>query len=348
MMGPHSSRHAVTGLLLVLLLLVVAGPASGQDAEVVYLEGFPEIYPSRGSAFEANFGDLLRTGDSVVTGRSDYVELERGEAELIRVSPDTVFAIREREEEGERRSVLSAAAGQVSFRFDRLTGREPMLGSPSVAAGVRGTEVTVYAGDDGSTLFLVTSGEVAVDSGGEQRLLGAGEAAEVLPGQTPGESFEWEGRALDFSSWNQDRLDAFLENPVESAARIQRRISDFADRLDSLYPRYEETYARLEAEEDRLQGILDEEGEDAMRDYQRNVIGPVRAEAQALILNVRYNALSALSLRRFVLGKMYMNMKTRYIFSPEAEEYRDFLEVYHETLQDYEERVVPHLVPADI
>jgi hypothetical protein len=312
------------------------------------LEGFPEIYASGGSHFVADFGDRLQTGDSVVTGSADYVELERGARQLIRVNPDTVFTIREVQRGGEKKTVLSAAAGEVSFRFDRLTGSEPQLGSPSVAAGVRGTEVTVYAGDDGTTLFLVTSGEVAVDSAGKETVLTAGQASEVLPGGEPSDAFDWKGRALDFSTWNSERLAAFLADPVAGARRIRHEIAAFGDEIDELFPRYQEVAEQLRQERNKYDTILEEQGEESLREYQRSVVAPIAERAQGLILNVRYNALSALSLRRFVLGKMYMNMKTRYVFEPNASEFEQFEEIYTETLDDFEERITPHLVEADI
>jgi hypothetical protein len=284
----------------------------------------------------------------VVTGSTDYLELERGSQELIKVQPDTVFSVREVQRGQEKETVLSTAAGAVSFRFDRITGREPMLGSPSVAAGVRGTEVTVYAGDDGTTLFLVTSGEVAVDSAGKETVLTAGQASEVLPGAEPSDAFEWKGRALDFSTWNDRRLAAFLDDPAVGVRRIRDQIAAFGDRIDELYPQYEETYQRLEEERDKNEQIVEEEGEEALQQHRDEVVGPLIQESQALILNVRYNAVSALSLKRFVLGKMYMNMKTRYIFDSENPTYREFLRVYREAVEDFENRIVPHLVPADI
>ncbi len=339
------------GLLLTVAAVGAAQSAArsaARSAEVVYLEGFPEIYAAGGSTYLADFGDQVRSGDSVVTGSADYVELERQVGELIKVSADTVFALREVQRGEEKETVLSAAAGQVSFRFDRITGKEPLLGSPTVAAGVRGTEVTVYAGDDGTTLFLVTSGEVAVDSAGEEAILTAGQASEVLPGQAPGEPFDWQTRPIDFSAWNEGRLEDFLESPIESARRIREELNAFAERIDELYPRYEEVSRQLEQERNKYDDILEEEGEEKLREYQREVVAPMIAEAQGLILNVRYNALSALSLRRFVLGKMYMNMKTRFIFDQDAPEYRDFTLLYEDILGDFEERIVPHLVATDI
>ncbi len=323
--------------------------AGAQPAEVVYLEGLPEIYPGGGSPFPADFGDAVETGDSVVTGSSDYVELERGPSELIRVSPDTVFTIREEDRGGKRQSVLSAAAGEIAFRFDRITGEsEPRLGSASVSAAVRGTEVTVYVGDEGTTLFLVESGQIAVESAETAQTVDAGQATEVgLVGQA-GKPFVWDAERIDYASWNAERVDRFLDEPVTGVRTVREKLRAFAERVELLRPRYEAAYQSLEEARDRYEQIEEEDGEEALRRYQRETVRPLIEQAQAVILNLRYNALSALSLRRFVLGKMYMNMKSRYIFDQDAAEYREFIGIYNDTLEEFEERIVPELVPADI
>ena len=53
-------------------------------------------------------------------------------------------------------------------------------------------------------------------------------------------------------------------------------------------------------------------------------------------------------MRRYVLGKLYMQMKTRYILDQSNPVYSDFVELYLSILADYEQSVVPRLVEADI
>lgn len=331
--------------VLSLLALSVLVGAAAQDTEVSYLEGFPELKASSGETFELDFGDRIEQGDSVVTGRRDFVELQQGEGTAIRVEPDTVFTLREVEEGGQRRSVMTSAVGSVSYRFNRLAGREPRVGSAAVVAGIRGTELTVYAGSDGSTLFLVDTGLVEVTSAGETVELSEAQAVEVAAGQPPGEVFEWKGRTLDFSSWDQERLDSFVEEPARSVRLLQSRVEELA----LGYEEYRTLWEQLAAEFQRLSAELQEMDEgDAREEFRTNEVLPLASRTSTQALNYRYYSLSALSLRRYVLGRMYMNMKTLTILEPENEEFDSFLTEYEEFLRIFETQITPGLVPADI
>lgn len=331
--------------VLSLLALSVLVGAAAQDTEVSYLEGFPELKASSGETFELDFGDRIEQGDSVVTGRRDFVELQQGEGTAIRVEPDTVFTLREVEEGGQRRSVMTNAVGSVSYRFNRLAGREPRVGSAAVVAGIRGTELTVYAGSDGSTLFLVDTGLVEVTSAGETVELSEAQAVEVAAGQPPGEVFEWKGRTLDFSSWDQERLDSFVEEPARSVRLLQSRVEELA----LGYEEYRTLWEQLAAEFQRLSAELQEMDEgDAREEFRTNEVLPLASRTSTQALNYRYYSLSALSLRRYVLGRMYMNMKTLTILEPENEEFDSFLTEYEEFLRIFETQITPGLVPADI
>ncbi|MFW6223644.1 MAG: FecR family protein, partial [Spirochaetota bacterium] len=238
-------RVSQTAPFTVALLLAAAVVIPAQDAEVAYVEGFPELRSSGGARFELDFGDLVESGDSVITGATDYAELERGTGNTIRVNENTVFTLQQVEREGRTETVLENTVGSVSYRFNRVTGREPRIGTASAAAGVRGTELTVYAGDDGTSLFAVDSGLVDVEAEGRTVSLTENEAVEVVAGQAPGEKFEWLGAELDFSTWNADRLDVFLEDPLEGLVRIEERLNYFAEQVDETYVQYEDARAEL-------------------------------------------------------------------------------------------------------
>jgi hypothetical protein len=67
-----------------------------------------------------------------------------------------------------------------------------------------------------------------------------------------------------------------------------------------------------------------------------------------MVINKRYFALSALSLRRFVLGRMYLLVKAQYSGVPEDPGFAEFLQVYQRIVKYHEDHIVPHLVEADI
>ena len=87
---------------------------------------------------------------------------------------------------------------------------------------------------------------------------------------------------------------------------------------------------------------------DAREEFRTNEVLPLANRASTQALNYRYYSLSALSLRRYVLGRMYMNMKTRTVMERNNEEFQSFLAEYEEFLRVFEAQITPGLVPADI
>jgi hypothetical protein len=343
--GTATGRTPSVLALAALILSWSAATALAQDASVVYLEGEPELRGAQGTLEWLDFGMSLRAGESVVTGRNDFVELEQGAAATIQVQPDTVFTIREVERGGERRTVMSNSAGAVKYRFNRLTGRnEPDIGTSSVVAGVRGTEVAVYAGGEGSSLFVVESGEVEVTSAGRTVSLTQDEAVEVPAGGPPGEKYSVIGRSINHADWSANRLDAFLDEPLNALEGVAARLEEFATDAAEWYERYLEAEVVSDAAAERVREIEDA---DEQAEYLNETWRPLATQTGNAILNYRYHALSALSLRRHALGSMYMEMKTRNILQP-SEEYSDFLERFAEIIAAYDERSRRYLEDADI
>ena len=82
--------------------------------------------------------------------------------------------------------------------------------------------------------------------------------------------------------------------------------------------------------------------------YNTDVVFPLMLKTLALGLNVRYSGLAALSLRRFVAGRLYLFMKARFIAEPEGTQWTDFLQRYDALLAGFEKSISPVLVEADI
>ena len=75
---------------------------------------------------------------------------------------------------------------------------------------------------------------------------------------------------------------------------------------------------------------------------------PLGLEAGYLGLNVRYYALAALSLRRFVAGRLYVFLKARYIANPSDLTWTEFNSRLDAVLASFEKSIVPQLIPTDI
>ncbi len=341
--------RAISAAVLPLAALFFSGAdAYAQSANVTYLEGSVDYQPSGQLRSPAQIGETLHPGDSIITGTNGLADLQRQNQAQITVSPGTVFTLRQIEQGGQKRDVLAVALGSIVFKFNQLFGREPEIATASASAGIRGTELTVYAGADGTSLFIVNKGKVDVTSGGKTVDLTEAEGVQVTPGQAPGAKFKVLAGFVNYSTWNADRVKAMLADPAASALRIEKQMSYFEEQIATLAPEYSKTAAALVAARARLKEVLQKEGSAAGNKYYGDSVFPLEKRGADLFLNIRYYALSALSLRTYVLGRLYLELATRYIAQPNNTLYSSFLRVYNRVLTSFQEKVVPYLVPADI
>ena len=329
------------GLLVLVLLCGFAVPN-----DVVYSEGEASVRYKGGYEEEVFIGDVYDTGDTITTGYDGFVELDQ-EGLVLKINPDTVFALQEKEEGGEKTGVFALALGSIKFRYDRLTGKEPMIHTSSCVAGVRGTEFSVYAGADGSALIVVDSGLVEVESEGRAVQLGAEEGVEVPLGEPPGEKFAVQRDQIDYSSWNDKKLDSLLSDPLRTVERLNDRLDYYTEKVreyDALYAEYLE---KLEEERRLNEERAQEKGEDVALRYEKEVIFPMSLRTFNIGLNVRYFALAALSMRRYVAGRSYLLLKAQNIANPGIE-FDSYRREFVDFLNRFEQTIVPQLVEADI
>ena len=334
---------------LALVFGSVAIAAAQQQAETVFTDGAVNRRNSAGKLRSLEIGDKLATGDSVITKAGAAAELKLlAGSSSIKIRQNTVFTLGELNVGGAKQTVLQTVVGSVSMKFDKLATKEPLIGTASCIAGVRGTEVELYAGMDGSSLVAVVSGAIDLQSGGETVVLAADEAVQVKPGMAPGEKFAWIGKELDFSAWNQGKLQDYLADPIASAQKIEEELAAYRASMNELLPQlaaqkaaYDEAYAQLKA-------LVDAKEDAKAKDFRDSAVFPLMQAQGTLILNIRYYALTSLSLRRFVLGGMYMQLKTRHPLDAGDPALAGFLKAYARILKDFEDGIVPQLVEADI
>jgi hypothetical protein len=330
-------------LILGSSLTLVSAFAFAQNTEVTYMEGNPKLRNNSGALSALDYGSQLRTGESVITGKADLAELSQGDLATIRVRPNTVFTIREVEQGGQKEQVLTTTVGAVAMRFNRLAGKEPRIGTISTVAGIRGTEVTVFAGPDGSALFLVDSGQVDVSSAGKTVSLTEKEAVEVPAGGPPGEKYSVIGRTQSFPQWASEKNDAFLADPVGSLDKISSMMAQFKQSLDEWVAKFNTAKSDSDAAAEKMKSINDQEQQKKYRD---TVWIPLSVQTINAGLNYRYYTVSALSLRRFIMGPMYMQMRTRNILKAD-DQYRVFMDKYNKVLADFRSVFEPYTNIAD-
>ncbi len=335
-------------LLSVVICAFFIFPAFTDDTVVIYIDGWVDIKDKSGNLVEAWEGDPVYIGESVITDYASYAELEKGEnAAIIKISPDTVFTIGEIDVDGEQQTVLSTTLGEVAYKFNKTVGREPYISTPSIVGGVRGTEFTVFAGVDGSTLVAVESGQVDVSAEGETVELYPEEGVEVRAGEAPGEKFEVIRGKIDYSTWNEQRFEEFLTNPAEAVRRVKAQLETFIEEIEAILPQFEVVSKEVEDNRKTFRELREKDEDEASVYYVENV-EPKVLLAGRMYRNLRHYSLSALSMRRFILGRLYMEMKSRYIVDMDNPDYLDFLTVYEESKMLFEDKVTPLLVEADI
>lgn len=345
----NAARRGGVITAIVFGLGLLGGQAFAQSADVTYVQGSVDLQHSGQPRAEAFIGDSINPGDSIITGTDGLAQLQKSNLADITVSPGTVFTLRQMNDNGSTRDVLSVSLGSLAFKFNSLGGKEPLIATASATAGIRGTELKVYAGADGSSLFVVEKGKVVVSgASGTPVDLTANQGVEVNPGGPPGQKIKVLHGQVDYSTWNAGKLDALLKDPAGAAAKVQHQMESYIGHINKLWPEYQQSYAKLTAERNRLVTIEKKEGMKARTAYYEKNVLPLQTYAHGLFLNLRYYTLSALSLRRYVLGMMYVRLTTMYILRQSNPTYQEFLSIYQQIVAAYDRSVVPHLVAADI
>jgi hypothetical protein len=336
-----------TALVALLLISFGAVMLSAVPAGVVYTEGEADIRFKNGSQRNAAIGDSLNTGDTLKTGADGLVELDQKGAR-VNIASNTVFTLMEKEKGGKTAGVFSVVLGSVKVRYDRLTGLEPAIQTNACVAGARGTEFSVFAGVDGSALIVVEKGAVTVEAEGRSVDLEPEEGVEVRPGQAPSDKFRVPRERIDYRQWNEEKLQQMMADPVAAIRSVSSQLETYIAEIEEYDSLFNEYYQRLQQERRTRAEIAEKQGVEQARKYEGEVVFPLSLQTGNLFLNRRYYSLAALSLRRFIGGRMYMILKSRYILNASDETYGQFRSEFDALLQRFEAVVVPWLVEADI
>ncbi|MCX7028589.1 MAG: hypothetical protein NTU62_00515 [Spirochaetes bacterium] len=332
--------------LATLSLLLVAAGLFAISAKVIDADGQATAQMKSGKTEAVSIGRTYGTGDSIRTGKSGLVELSQ-EGLTIRMGPSTVFTLMEKELGGKPKGVLAVTLGTVKVKYAKLTGSEPLIQSVGCIAGVRGTELTVWAGTDGASQLIVDSGLVTVEAFGKTVELGPDEAVVVLNGQQPGDKFTVHREQIDHAKWDQGRIEALLADPLAALDGIHERLAYYASNVAEYAGRHREVSARLAAERENAVKVGKEKGKDAQQEYDREFVRPLVLEASSLVLNYRWAGLAALSMRRFVGGRMYLLLKVKYAANLDDPTWTGFVDRYSSFVADFESGIMPVLVDAD-
>ena len=216
-------------MLLAIALTLVAGAVFAADvSRIEYVEGDVWV-ESAGQRTFADFGTGLSPGDLVITGENGVAVIRVSESSQIKLRENTTVAVDDVAGVGSvelRQGGLFARAQRVA------TGRAFEVRTPTVVAGVRGTDFFVAYGrtiEDRPDLWLcVNSGsvEVSIPETGDVTVVNEGEGVNILAGlrTTQPRFYPW---TLELN-WNFD--------PAEGDVRDTTDLDGaYADLLDQDY-----------------------------------------------------------------------------------------------------------------
>jgi hypothetical protein len=169
--------HRVTQLLAAAFVLASASSALAAD------DGIWTVSKSSGEVWLSGAGvqpaslkpeEALKPGDTVRTGRTGRVLLQRGE-ETILISPNSVVGLPVEKKDGLATTIMQQA-GSILLDVEKRNVKHFEVETPYLAAVVKGTQFRVTVNAD-STSVEVTRGQVEVAD------FRSGQIAQVMPGQ---------------------------------------------------------------------------------------------------------------------------------------------------------------------
>jgi hypothetical protein len=143
------------------------------------------------AAAKARLGDLFDQGTSFVTSDDGKVTLKFADGQVIVLAPRTRFTVTtyvyNSADAGSGNVLFSLARGGMRFITGLIGQTNPSrfaVRTPTLTAGVRGTDGEIVVADDGSTLVSVNNGVVTMTSAAGTVVITAGNYAFYPPGSS--------------------------------------------------------------------------------------------------------------------------------------------------------------------
>lgn len=280
----------------------------------------------------------------ISTDKGTTVEVDMDSGSILTVNPGSIFTVSEmgdKEDKTQKRSVFRCVLGSIKCKFNKLKGKkEPYIETNTTVCGVRGTEFTVFSGADGSSIYTVNSGSVEVESKGKSVLLVKDEGVEVVAGSPPGAKFNFKGNPVDFSAKLAESEKAILADPVGTAAKLTDQLYTYyweAKKWMDEYNKLSPQVAKMQAEQNR---IFETEGDEAALAFKKKNILPLIQETVIAHMNMRHYAMSAHSMRNYLMSTLFIKMRIEYLDNAEDPEYRKFIGNYRAFLMTFESHFI--------
>jgi hypothetical protein len=171
---------------------------------------------------------------------------------------------------------------------------------------------------------------------------------EVRPGQPPGMKYRPPSVKIDYRRWNEEKLQGLLADPAAAMQDVVKQLDFYIKKIDEALSLYTEYNAKLKQEREKQDEMIRAGKLDKAQAFEGEVVSPLAVQTSNLVLNYRYYAVAALSLRRYVGGRMYLFLKAGRIREPADPSLLAFQEKYQQMLASFEEHIVPRLLDVDI
>jgi hypothetical protein len=155
-------------------------PQEKQLGHVAFCSGDTKIKRARADVWQKLEPNMpLYYGDTVSTGADGAVQIALVEKGSIKIEPNTQIALNTIISPVERRNSFLLFFGRILFKLSKYASRSrnSEIQTPTMIAGVRGTELQIASYDDGTTLIHVASGMITVDNEADRKTLSSNEGA---------------------------------------------------------------------------------------------------------------------------------------------------------------------------
>lgn len=172
--------------LPLLLALILAAPASAQDATLAQARGKVQLRADGHKRWlPAKTGDTLMFGDAVRTRAKAQAHLTFKDGAAVLVRESSEFTLKGSPD----RVDLAFKAGEFLIGLTKKLGegRSFRVTTPAAVAAVRGTLFWGLVESDGKTSLAALENEVAVSAGGKTVILKPGQKTVVAKGSAPSE-----------------------------------------------------------------------------------------------------------------------------------------------------------------
>ncbi len=118
--------------------------------------------------------------------------------------------------------------------------------------------------------------------------------------------------------------------------------------VKKLDPEYNRLKSELSNERAVLKKMANGDQKDQSQTYYQDKVHPLELQTTNTVLNLRYWVLSALSLRKYVMGRMFLLTTLQHLKGDDSIDYKTFLTLFNQIDSKFRQTAIKYLQPTDI